>query len=244
MISGMSDPKDVVHLADNLNPAAQRMFEWILSSDLTPGDPIPIEQDLATQFGMARGTVREAVRELRALGILEVRRGLGTYLSTASASTIRPGLVYRGVKQVSADTAGNRDLTGLREMVEVRALLECSLAAEVTGSISAATGRELHALAARMDDPRDSASADRQFHRMLYAGVDNQLARELIDVFWDSLNLADLRLPPTNTVKATRDAHDRIADCVVGNDPEVSRDAMWHHFDAIRERLAGATTQR
>ncbi|ETJ38178.1 GntR family transcriptional regulator, partial [human gut metagenome] len=34
MISGMSDPKDVVHLADNLNPAAQRMFEWILSSDL------------------------------------------------------------------------------------------------------------------------------------------------------------------------------------------------------------------
>ena len=238
MISGMSDPKDVVHLADNLNPAAQRMFEWILSSDLTPGDPIPIEQDLATQFGMARGTVREAVRELRALGILEVRRGLGTYLSTASASTIRPGLVYRGVKQVSADTAGNRDLTGLREMVEVRALLECSLAA------SAATGRELHALAARMDSPKDSASADRQFHRMLYAGVDNQLARELIDVFWDSLNLADLRLPPTNTVKATRDAHDRIADCVVGNDPEVSRDAMWHHFDAIRERLAGATTQR
>ena len=238
MISGMSDPKDVVHLADNLNPAAQRMFEWILSSDLTPGDPIPIEQDLATQFGMARGTVREAVRELRALGILEVRRGLGTYLSTASASTIRPGLVYRGVKQVGADTAGNRDLTGLREMVEVRALLECSLAAEVTGSISAATGRELHALAARMDDPRDSASADRQFHRTLYAGVDNQLARELIDVFWD------LRLPPTNTVKATRDAHDRIADCVVGNDPEVSRDAMWHHFDAIRERLGGAPTQR
>ena len=238
MISGMSDPQDVVHLADNLNPAAQRVFEWILSSDLTPGDPIPIEQDLATQFGMARGTVREAVRELRALGILEVRRGLGT------ASTIRPGLVYRGVKQVSADTAGNRDLTGLREMVEVRALLECSLAAEVTGSISAATGRELHALAARMDNPRDSASADRQFHRMLYAGVDNQLARELIDVFWDSLNLADLRLPPTNTVKATRDAHDRIADCVVGNDPEVSRDAMWHHFDAIRERLAGATTQQ
>ena len=165
-------------------------------------------------------------------------------LSTASASTIRPGLVYRGVKQVGADTAGNRDLTGLREMVEVRALLECSLAAEVTGSISAATGRELHALAARMDDPRDSASADRQFHRTLYAGVDNQLARELIDVFWDSLNLADLRLPPTNTVKATRDAHDRIADCVVGNDPEVSRDAMWHHFDAIRERLGGAPTQR
>jgi GntR family transcriptional repressor for pyruvate dehydrogenase complex len=47
-----------------LNPAAERMFKWILSSDLAPGDPIPIEQDLATQFGMARGTVREAVREL------------------------------------------------------------------------------------------------------------------------------------------------------------------------------------
>ena len=136
------------------------MFEWILSSDLVPGDPIPIEQDLAAQFGMARGTLREAVRELRALGILEVRRGLGTYLSTASASTIRPSLVYRSVKQVTTDETGARDFTGLREMVEVRALLECSLVAEVTGRISAETGRTLHALAARMDDPQDSATAE------------------------------------------------------------------------------------
>ncbi|GAE79699.1 transcriptional regulator [Cutibacterium acnes JCM 18920] len=52
MINGMSDTNDAVHLADNLNPAAERMFKWILSSDLAPGDPIPIEQDLATQFGM------------------------------------------------------------------------------------------------------------------------------------------------------------------------------------------------
>ena len=127
MINGMSGTNDAVHLADNLNPAAKRMFEWILSSDLVPGDPIPIEQDLAAQFGMARGTLREAVRELRALGILEVRRGLGTYLSTASASTIRPSLVYRSVKQVTTDETGARDFTGLREMVEVRALLELSL---------------------------------------------------------------------------------------------------------------------
>ncbi|TKW69835.1 MAG: GntR family transcriptional regulator, partial [Cutibacterium acnes] len=56
MINGMSGTNDAVHLADNLNPAAKRMFEWILSSDLAPGDPIPIEQDLAAQFGMARGT--------------------------------------------------------------------------------------------------------------------------------------------------------------------------------------------
>ncbi|WCC79648.1 FCD domain-containing protein [Cutibacterium equinum] len=244
MINGMSDEKDAVHLADTLNPAAQRMFEWILSSDLTPGDPIPIEQDLATQFGMARGTVREAVRELRALGIIEVRRGLGTYLSTASASTIRPGLVYRSVKQISHGDDGTKDFTGLREMVEVRALMECSLIAEVTGHISAETGHALHALAARMDDPNDSAAADRHFHRLLYAETDNQLARELIDVFWDSLNLAGLRLPPTNTVKATRAAHDLIADCVVGNDPQASRDAMWDHFDAIRERLGRAANQQ
>ena len=239
MIDGMSDTNGAVHLADNLNPAAQRMFEWILSSNLVPGDPIPIEQDLATQFGMARGTVREAVRELRALGILEVRRGLGTYLSTASASTIRPSLVYRSVKQVASDESGARDYTGLREMVEVRALMECSLAAEVTGTISTETGRALHALAARMDDPKESAVADRQFHRLLYADMANQLARELIDVFWDSLNLAGLMLPPTNTMPATRQVHDLIADCVIGHDPQASREAMWHHFAAIRERLGG-----
>lgn len=240
MINGMSDTNDAVHLADNLNPAAERMFKWILSSDLAPGDPIPIEQDLATQFGMARGTVREAVRELRALGILEVRRGLGTYLSTASASTIRPSLVYRSVKQITTDESGTRDFIGLREMVEVRALMECSLVTEVTGRISAETGRALHALAARMDDPKDSAAADRQFHRLLYADMGNQLARELIDVFWVSLNLAGLMLPPTNTMPATRHAHDLIADCVIGHDPQASREAMWDHFAAIRERLGGA----
>ncbi|MSS46229.1 FadR family transcriptional regulator [Cutibacterium sp. WCA-380-WT-3A] len=239
MINGMSDANDAVHLADNLNPAAQRMFEWILSSDLAPGDPIPIEQELASQFRMARGTVREAVRELRALGILEVRRGLGTYLSTASASTIRPSLVYRSVKQVTCDETGTKDFTGLREMVEVRALMECSLVTEVTGHIGDDTGRALHALAAQMDDPERSATADRQFHRLLYADMDNQLARELIDVFWDSLNLAGFMLPPANTMVATRQAHDLIADCVTGHDPQASRQAMWDHFAAIRERLAG-----
>ncbi|WP_423257698.1 FadR/GntR family transcriptional regulator, partial [Escherichia coli] len=110
--------------------------------------------------------------------------------------------------------------------------MECSLVTEVTGRISAETGRALHALAARMDDPRDSAAADRQFHRLLYADMGNQLARELIDVFWDSLNLAGLMLPPTNTMPATRHAHDLIADCVIGHDPQASREAMWDHFAA------------
>lgn len=232
----MPRPNDAVRPAENLNPAAHRMFEWILSSDLLPGDPIPVEQDLAAQFGMARGTVREAVRELRALGILEVRRGLGTYLSTASASTIRPGLVYRSVKHVGRD--GTTTLDGLREMVEVRALLECSLIGEVTGTIDRSTGERLHELASRMDDPDQSMEADQQFHRLLYRGVDNQLARELIDVFWDSFHVAGRRLPPAGALTATRHDHDLIADCVVGHDPQASRDAMLHHFDAIRSRLS------
>ncbi|GAE77752.1 transcriptional regulator [Cutibacterium acnes JCM 18918] len=47
-------------------------------------------------------------------------------------------------------------------------------------------------------------------------------------------------LPPTNTMPATRHAHDLIADCVIGHDPQASREAMWDHFAAIRERLGGA----
>lgn len=225
-------------LAENLNPAAQEIFEWILTSDLGPGDVIPVEQDLADRFDLARGTVREAIRELRALGILEVRRGKGTYLGRASASTIRPGLVYRSLKAGSGDPDGAP--SGLIELASVRAMLECSLIGEVTGTLDGSTGQTLLELAARMDRPGGDPAADRQFHQLLYAGASNTLARELIDVFWDSFHLAQGRIPPVPVVSATRRDHEEIARCVMGDDPEASRRAMNHHFDAIRTRLSAS----
>ena len=73
---------------------------------------------------------------------------------------------------------------------------------------------------------RPAAVSDKVVRKIVW------IARELIDVFWDSLNLAGLMLPPTNTMPATRHAHDLIADCVIGHDPQASREAMWDHFAA------------
>ncbi|WP_220181630.1 FadR/GntR family transcriptional regulator [Dermatophilus congolensis] len=221
----------------NLNPAARAIFDWILASDLVQGDPLPVEQELAEQFTMARGTVREAIRELRALGIVEVRRDLGTYVGAASIDAIRPSLVFRSLK---SPTGGDscRDLAGMRELVEVRALLECSLVAEVTGTLSPQTGQRLMELASRMDGTSSHAEDDRSFHQLLYSGVSNALATELIDVFWDAFHCAQDRIPSTPAVSATSQQHLLIAQCVMGDDPNASRQAMWHHFDDIRSRLA------
>lgn len=223
-----------------LNPAARLIFDWILTSELLPGDALPVEQNLAEQFGLARGTVREAIRELRALGIVEVRRGLGTYLGAAGADAIRPALVYRSVKSQPA-TDGGRGLRGLRELVEVRMLLECSLAAEVTGTLDEATGARLVELAERMDGTAEHAGDDREFHQLLYAGVDNNLVRELIDACWSAFHLAQGSLPHSSDVTATREQHLLVARCVMGDDPQASEQAMRHHFDDIRARLAAAS---
>jgi GntR family transcriptional repressor for pyruvate dehydrogenase complex len=86
----------------------------IADGDLGPGDRLPPEHELAESLGVSRGSLREAVRALAQINVLDVRRGDGTYVTSLEPSELLSGLVFAiELLQVS----------GLTEVIEVRRLL-------------------------------------------------------------------------------------------------------------------------
>ena len=75
-----------VRLSDQI---AEQLRSRIAAKQYLPGEKLPVEAELASQFGVSRITIREAVRKLDIMGIVEVRQGAGTFVKT-----ITPCLLY------------------------------------------------------------------------------------------------------------------------------------------------------
>ena len=96
--------------------AANGITDYIKQHQLNPGDPLPTEARLCEALNLSRSSVREAVRTLASLDIVEVRHGHGTFVGTLSLSPLVQGLVLR----TTIDSANS--FAHLREVVEVRIL--------------------------------------------------------------------------------------------------------------------------
>src|SRR5690242_21519722 len=99
--------------------AIDKIRERIISGAWGPGDRLPRESELAAELGLSRNSLREAVRALSQLRVLEVRQGDGTYVSS-----LEPGLLLESTGFVSHLLLGDTEL----ELYEVRRILEAAAA--------------------------------------------------------------------------------------------------------------------
>ncbi|MDN5737049.1 MAG: GntR family transcriptional regulator, partial [Brevibacterium aurantiacum] len=97
---------------------SDRIKDLILSDGLRPGDLLPTEGELCDRLGVSRSNVREAIRKLSTLDIVDVRHGHGTYVGEMSLDALVEALVFRGV------LSPGDDLRALRDVVEVRQALD------------------------------------------------------------------------------------------------------------------------
>ena len=218
---------------------AQRIVGVIRDLGLQPGDAMPTELDLIERLQLSRNTVREAIRELRAWGIVDVRHGHGTFVAEASLAAIAPSLVFRAL------VAGPDGLESLRHLVGVRELIETGAVGDLAGTFDPAEIAELLTLCDTMADPDRSEQADRAFHRALYRHLDNPLVGQLVDVFWDAYHeahhqLADLSSYGDETAQLHRDIVIALRDA----DADAARRAMHVHFGGIAHRLDLAESSR
>jgi GntR family transcriptional repressor for pyruvate dehydrogenase complex len=144
-----------------------------------PGDQLPSERELSERLGVSRGTVREAVQLLGALGVLEVRRGSGTFVRSYANDAEFLHSTWRNW------TAHNSDR--IRELLEVRQGIE-SLAAELAAVHRDAASLQAMAdaikqmrMGARAQDVPALVEADLLFHRALVAASGNRTLAELAD---------------------------------------------------------------
>lgn len=204
--------------------------DLILNRGLRPGDPMPTENELAELTGSSRPAVREAVRTLVALDILDVRHGTGTFVGQMSLRPLVDGLVFRGVLM-----PGN-DFEALREVVEVRTVLDMALASQVVSKLAGQDAADLRAL---VDDMRAAADrgavapeADRAFHEGLAVRLGNQLYRQLVGAFWDvhATVQPHLGLPTPQDLLDTAAAHGALVDAAVAGDLPAYEKAVHEHY--------------
>lgn len=205
----------------------------LLDLKLRPGDAIPSEASLIDQLGVSRGSLREALKSLQALGILETRHGSGTFVSSLSFETLADGMVFH------AKLGGADDLSTIAELADIREILETSLIRRVAGRLDPSQLAVLDALVARMAERserhEEADDLDREFHAALYAGLGGALVNQLLEAFWKALSAARPLLPQSflHGDEAV-EKHREIVEAVRTGTAEDAAVAMRDHFAPTR----------
>jgi GntR family transcriptional repressor for pyruvate dehydrogenase complex len=156
--------------------AISRIRELVRSGRFPAGAKLPAEHELTVELGMSRSPVREAVKALAVAGVLDVRRGDGTYVTS-----LAPSLLLAGLGSAVELMQGNT----LLELMEVRRLLEPAATAVAAGRISeadlAVVHEHLEAMRAAADDVELLNFHDAAFHHAVAAATGNEALTALLD---------------------------------------------------------------
>ncbi|WP_031111137.1 FadR/GntR family transcriptional regulator [Streptomyces sp. NRRL S-146] len=216
----------------------RQVVQLILDRRLTAGAPLPTEAALMEDLGVSRNSVREALKALQALDIVEVRHGYGTYVGRASLTPLVDGLTFRALARHDDDTAA------LAEILQVREVLEEGLIRRVATTATEAELDRLEGVVARMESARGTGRSfpelDREFHEVLYASLGNDLVPQLLAAFWTVFRrVSGARgLPDAPPPEITARRHRDIVTALRARDAEGAQRAMAVHFRGI-EAQAG-----
>lgn len=212
-----------------------RIVALIHERQLPAGALMPTEPQLMELLGASRNSVREAIRALQALGIVEIRHGFGTFVGHAPINVLTPSLAFR----VRSPTG--QGVRALHDLVEVRELLEIGLIGRVAeGAVGPARLDALDALVTAMEHDRE---ADRAFHALLYESCGNELVLQLIGLFWDVYHDVEPALgPPEDRTAEIVANHRRIVAALRDRDGAAAQEAMRQHFRDVKARITRAAT--
>ncbi|HUQ17765.1 MAG TPA: FadR/GntR family transcriptional regulator [Candidatus Saccharimonadales bacterium] len=199
--------------------------------ELRPGDQLPTERSLAEQFQVSRASVREALRSLELLGVVETRAGGGTFVRRTGAGDLaRPlsALIRRGHP--------------IADVIEVRGLIEPAIAASAATRVTADELVVLREIVAAQEEKiaagESYADLDTRFHELIGHSAGNEILVTMLAATFDVLRASRAEWLQTNTrAHASLDAHRRILAALEAHDPAAARDASADHIKAVGEGI-------
>ncbi|WP_030871632.1 FadR/GntR family transcriptional regulator [Streptomyces sp. NRRL S-37] len=213
--------------------AIERITAMIREGELEPGERLPTERELAVRLGISRSSMREAIRALTVLGVVEARHGSGIYVTRLEAGDL---LETFGVV---ADLSRGRQLV---ELLEVRRVLESHAtalaAARITPDRLAEVEKHLAAMNAT-DDPEEILAHDLAFHREIAAAAGNGTTAAILESLSSRTFRARVRrgYQEEGAFARTRREHAAIHRALAARDPEAARAAAAAHVGAVEEWL-------
>lgn len=217
---------------------ARRLVDYLLSGGVEPGERMPSERQLAQAFGVGRSAMREALKALTLLGLVEVRHGDGTYLKKAD-SELLPQVIGWGL------LLGERRTM---DLVEARQKIEADIAGLAAARRSEADVEDLRRQLGRMEqqvaldaDPAAFVEADVAFHLRLAEAGGNSALRDVLNGIQALLRawISRVILIGENRDVSFRE-HVPIFEAVRIGDAVAAEAAMVAHMDAAAQRLRRA----
>ncbi len=205
-----------------------RITEALVRNELRPGDKLPTENELVASLGVGKSSVREAIKILQAMGVVEVRRGEGTFVACAAPSLGINPMLY----QLLLDQGSIEDIFALREVFEpgYTVLAMRSATSEDLCRIESALRRFEHLV----DRQQQSAEDDIEFHLAILEATHNtyviRVGKMLLKLFVASVSNS-MRIRPQQAVND----HRKIFEAFVSRDEARLHRAVLESFQGWKQ---------
>jgi GntR family transcriptional regulator, transcriptional repressor for pyruvate dehydrogenase complex len=219
----------------------KRLVNLILDEGLKPGDKLPPERELMVRLSVGRSSLREAIKTLSAVGVVEVSVGEGMFVGRGDTSVLTKPLSW-GLLMGERST---------REVIEARHVVEIELAglAALRG-----TDEEIEAIKERLlamhevfEDADSYSRADLEFHLAVAEAAHNRVLYQVLDTLRHIVRvwIARVHIGHASTGQSIAE-HDAIYEAIRAHDEDAARKAMEKHLDrasALLEEMISANQQ-
>jgi GntR family transcriptional repressor for pyruvate dehydrogenase complex len=233
--TGRSALGDVGHVLNDKEDVTQLLilrFQQLLSDGLlSPGTKLPPERELAASFGVARSSLRPALKVLEIMGVITQKVGDGSYLNKDASSVLAVPMEFLFLL----------DDTSLQELTEMRLMMEPALAAKAA---ERANAQHIALLRQSIQDLEQSkkdrvrlVSSDLLFHRAIFQASGNRLAGRLFQTIHRAMLNMMMMTSQLVELEHTLEFHKPILVAIEKRNPELASRLMTDHLTDARNLL-------
>jgi DNA-binding FadR family transcriptional regulator len=205
--------------------------QYIIEHNLKPGDSLPPEGQLVEDLGVGRSSVREAVKSLQSVGIVDVRQGNGLYVRELNFDPMLETFLFG--MQFDPDT--------LAELLQIRIWLEVAVIGDAVEHMGVDEIAELESILQnwehRIQNGEEYSDLDEAFHETIYGVLENQSLMKLFSVFWVSFTSLEKEITHDPDPENVIAFHRVILNAIKAKDPSLVRRQLLQHFDHVKERI-------
>lgn len=196
----------------------------IIENKLNPGDRLPVEGELALQLQVGRGSVREAIKELQSIGVVDIQRGEGTFITKGDLFKALQPLLFSVILS-RLDSSKIYELRFMFELSILNSLIERQLSLSTITHFRNEVRNMQEYMAGSSFDKQDFVKMDYKFHSDLAAYMDNDLAKGLYCVILSiAYPFAEEAYADKSKITSIED-HSIILDALERRDKQLAREA-------------------
>ena len=207
-----------------------KQIERLILKRLKPGDKLPSQGELAEMLQVSRGSIRDAIRDLELMGLIERRQGAGTFIREISAESL--------VNPFANALKHRQELVS--ELLDFRKMLEPPLAARAATHASVEEISEMEEILQRQEEKQGQGEAamseDAEFHYSVALASGNSVVLKVIDTIMDLLrDTRERSLQVEGRPQKSLAGHRRILAAIKRHDAEAAKAAMRRHIEDVEE---------